>query len=44
MFQGNEIYKENYYIVVLVVDYDRLSRGDVGQQDRIKKYLENLAP
>ncbi|MBE6067406.1 MAG: recombinase family protein [Clostridium lundense] len=29
---GSEIYD-----AVLVVDYDRLSRGDMGQQDRIKK-------
>ncbi|MBU3177646.1 recombinase family protein [Clostridium estertheticum] len=29
--------EEDIFDAVLVVDYDRLSRGDMGQQDRIKK-------
>ena len=29
------------YDAVVVVDYDRLSRGDLGEQDRIKKTFQN---
>lgn len=29
-----------YYDAVLVVDYDRLGRGDLGEQDRIKKAFQ----
>ncbi|HHY20616.1 MAG TPA: recombinase family protein [Bacilli bacterium] len=32
--------EEDTFDAVLVVDYDRLSRGDAGQQDRIKKIFK----
>jgi site-specific DNA recombinase len=33
--------EEEIFDAVLVVDYDRLSRGDMGQQDKIKKIFKN---
>lgn len=32
--------EDEYYDAVLVVDYDRLGRGDLGEQDRIKKAFQ----